>query len=67
MCRSVDRELLMSSAFRTGLDAAGRNYLVSTGRFVLRGIGHAQDLYALDPDVAANEVVAGKYERYLAG
>jgi len=67
MCRSVDRELLMSSAFRAGLDAAGRNYLVSTGRFVLRGIGHAQDLYALDPDVAANEVVAGKYERYLAG
>lgn len=66
MCRSVDRELLMSSAFRAGLDAAGRNYLVSTGRFALRGISRAQDLYALDPDIAADEVVAGKYERYLA-
>jgi len=66
MCASVDRELLTSTAFRTGLDAAGRNYLVSTGRFVLRGIGHAQDLYPLDPAVAADEVVGGKYERYLA-
>lgn len=67
MCRSVERELLTSSAFRGGLDAAGRNYLVSTGRFALRGIGRAQELYTLDPDIAADEVVAGKYERYLAG
>jgi adenylate cyclase len=67
MCSSVDRELLMSSAFGNGLEAAGRKYLVSTGRFALRGIGHAQDLYTLDPDIAADEVVAGKYERYLAG
>jgi adenylate cyclase len=66
MCSSVDRELLTSQAFRDGLDGAGRNYLVSTGRFALRGIGRAQDLYTLDPDVAADEVVAGKYERYLA-
>ncbi|MBR1281942.1 adenylate/guanylate cyclase domain-containing protein [Bradyrhizobium sp. AUGA SZCCT0177] len=65
MCRSVDRELLTSEAFRTGLDAAGRNYLVSTGRYALRGIGRAQDLYTLDPDIASDEVVAGKYERYL--
>jgi adenylate cyclase len=67
MCRSVERELLTSSAFRSGLDAAGRNYLVSTGRFALRGIGRAQELYTLDPDIAADEVVAGKYERYLVG
>ncbi len=66
MCRSVDRELLASSAFRTGLDATGQGYLVSTGRFALRGIGRAQDLYTLDPDIAADEVVAGRYERYLA-
>ncbi|HKU93763.1 MAG TPA: adenylate/guanylate cyclase domain-containing protein [Vineibacter sp.] len=66
MCRSVDRELLMSSAFRSGLDAAGRNYLVSTGRFALRGISRAQDLYTLDPDITADEVVGGKYERYLS-
>jgi adenylate cyclase len=67
MCRSVDRELLMSSDFRTGLDATGRKYLVSTGRFALRGISRAQDLYTLDPDIAADEVVAGSYERYLTG
>jgi adenylate cyclase len=66
MCRSVDRELLASSAFRAGLDAAGRDYLVSTGRYALRGIGRAQDLYTLDPDISADEVVAGSYERYLA-
>ncbi|HZE52581.1 MAG TPA: adenylate/guanylate cyclase domain-containing protein [Bradyrhizobium sp.] len=67
MCRSVDRELLTSSAFRSGLDATGRDYLVSTGRFALRGIGRAEDLYTLDPDIATDEVVAGGYERYLAG
>jgi adenylate cyclase len=66
MCRSVDRELLVSSAFCTGLDAAGRGYLVSTGRFALRGIGRAQDLYTLDPDIAADEATAGGYANYLA-
>jgi adenylate cyclase len=67
MCSSVDRELLASSEFRSGLDAAGRGYLVSTGRFALRGIGRAQDLYTLDPEIAADEAAAGRYERYLAG
>jgi adenylate cyclase len=66
MCRSVDRELLASSEFRDGLDATGRRYLVSTGRYALRGIGRAKDLYTLDPDIAADEVAAGGYERYLA-
>jgi adenylate cyclase len=67
MCGSVDRDFLVSSEFRAGLDAAGRRYLVSTGRCALRGIGRAQDLYTLDPDMAANEAVAGSYKRYLAG
>ena len=40
---SVKVALLTSQAFRTGLDATGRNYLVSTGRFALRGIGRAQN------------------------
>jgi adenylate cyclase len=65
MCRSVDRELLASADFRDGLDAAGRRYLVSTGRFALRGIGRAQDLYTLDPVIAADEAAAGRYGRYL--
>jgi adenylate cyclase len=67
MCGSVDRDFLMSSEFRAGLDAAGRRYLVSTGRYALRGISRAQDLYTLDPDMAANEALAGSYKRYLAG
>jgi len=67
MCRSVDRELLVSVAFRDGLDAAGQHYLVSTGRFALRGIGRAQDLYTLDPAIATNEALGGRYERYLKG
>jgi adenylate cyclase len=67
MCRSVDRELLVSAGFRDGLDAAGQRYLVSTGRFALRGIGNAQDLYTLDPAVATDEALAGRYERYLKG
>jgi adenylate cyclase len=66
MCNSVDREFLASAEFRSGLDATGRRYLVSTGRYALRGIGRAQDLYTLDPDIAANEAVAGSYERYLS-
>jgi adenylate cyclase len=67
MCVSVDRELLASSDFRSGLDSTGQRYLVSTGRFALRGIGRAQDLYTLDPDIGSDEVVAGRYDRYLAG
>lgn len=66
MCSSVDRGLLASAEFRTGLDSTGRNYLVSTGRYALRGIGRAQDLYTLDPVIAADEAAAGRYERYLA-
>src|SRR5215475_8482459 len=65
MCNSIDREFLASSEFCKGLDAPGRRYLVSTGRYALRGIGRAQDLYTLDPDIADNEVMTGSYERYL--
>jgi adenylate cyclase len=67
MCRSVDRELLASADFRDGLDAAARRYLVSTGRFALRGIGRAQDLYTLDPVISTDEAVEERYARYLKG
>ena len=56
---------MASAEFGTGLDATGRRYLVSTGRYALRGIGRAQDLYTLDPDIASNEAMTGSYERYL--
>jgi adenylate cyclase len=67
MCSSIDREFLASSEFCKGVDTTGRRYLVSTGRYALRGIGRAQDLYTLDPDIGANEAIAGSYERYLKG
>ena len=66
MCRSVDREFLVSASFHDGLDDTGRGFMVSTGRFALRGIGHAQDLYTLDPDVQTDESAARRYETYLA-
>jgi len=48
MCRSVDRPLLLSSSF---VEALGKDAppLASVGRFALRGVGEAQDLYTLDP------------------
>src|SRR4051794_16637931 len=66
MCRSVDRELLTSSEFCAGLDEEGRRYLVSTGRYALRGIGRAQDLLTLDPEIAASPSATKAYENYLA-
>jgi adenylate cyclase len=66
MCRSVDRELLASADFHSGLDSLGQRFLVSTGRFALRGIGRAQDLYTIDPDIGSDEAVAASYARYLA-
>ena len=49
MCRSVDRPVLVSSAFAEALPAYKRRDLVSVGRFALRGVGQAQDLFTLDP------------------
>ena len=66
MCNSVERDFLASSAFHAGLDATGRNHFVSTGRFALRGIGKAQDLYTLDPEIRSDESAAGRYARYVA-
>jgi adenylate cyclase len=51
MCRSVDRQVLMSSAFAAALPSHKRRELVSVGRFALRGVGRAQDLYTFDPEI----------------
>ncbi len=50
MCRSVDRPLLISSDFAGTLPAAARATLVSVGRFALRGVGRAKELFTLDPE-----------------
>ena len=49
MCRSVDRPVLISSAFAKTLPEEKRARLASVGRFALRGVGQVQDLYTLDP------------------
>ena len=51
MCRSVDQPLLVSSAFAGALGES-RKLLVSVGRYALRGVGQAQDLFTLDSDSA---------------
>jgi adenylate cyclase len=47
LCRSVDRPLLLSSAFVQAL-GADAPALASVGRYVLRGVAKAQDLYTLE-------------------
>jgi adenylate cyclase len=51
MCRSVDQDVLLSSAFAA---AAGsdRERLISVGRYALRGVGRPQELFTLEPDRA---------------
>jgi adenylate cyclase len=47
MCRAVDQPLLVSAAFAAALGDAGPR-LASVGRFALRGVRHAQELFTLD-------------------
>ena len=48
MCRSVDQPVLISSAFADVGDIKSR--LVSVGRYALRGVSQAQELFTLDHD-----------------
>lgn len=48
MCRSVEQPLLVSAGFAAALGDAGPR-LVSVGRYALRGVGHSQELFTLDP------------------
>ena len=50
MCRSVERNILMSAAFAGKLEDNRR--VVSVGRYALRGVGRAQELFTLDPEAA---------------
>jgi adenylate cyclase len=53
MCRSLDQEILLSSAFATSAEACAQR-LVSVGRFALRGVGQPQHLFTLDPGAAGD-------------
>jgi adenylate cyclase len=48
MCRSAERDVLLSDAFVAATGPADRRRLVSVGRYALRGIAHAQELYTLE-------------------
>jgi adenylate cyclase len=47
LCRSVERSLLVSSDFAAALGEA-KSRLVSVGRYALRGVGRAQDLFTVE-------------------
>jgi adenylate cyclase len=49
MCRSVDRGILLSSEFVAAIEEAERWQFVSVGRYALRGVGRAKELFTLDP------------------
>jgi adenylate cyclase len=51
MCRSVDQPVLISSDFAAALPDEYRSKLVSVGRFALRGVGRAKELFTLDPEL----------------
>ncbi len=50
MCRSADRDVLFSSEFRDCLPEPEQGDLVSVGRYALRGVGRAAELFTVDPD-----------------
>ncbi|MFL5317157.1 MAG: adenylate/guanylate cyclase domain-containing protein, partial [Microvirga sp.] len=47
-CRSVDRNVLTSSAFAEAAVADDRSRLVSVGRYALKGVARAQELFTLE-------------------
>ena len=49
MCRSADRTMLVSAEFAQAAPEPERSTLVSVGRYALRGVGRAQELFTLDP------------------
>jgi adenylate cyclase len=47
MCRSAERNVLLSQAFADAM--ASKHRLVSVGRYALRGVERPQELFTLDP------------------
>lgn len=48
LCRSVERDVLLSASFCTAAAPAERGRFVSVGRYALRGIERPQELFTLD-------------------
>jgi adenylate cyclase len=51
MCRSAERNVLLSAEFANAMAAADRPRLVSVGRYALRGVERPQELFTLVPAV----------------
>ena len=51
MCRSVDRSIVLSFDFMAATPEPERATIVSVGRYALRGVGRAQELFTIDPAV----------------
>ena len=49
MCRSVERNVLLSQSFADAMARLERGRLVSVGRYALRGVERPQELFTLDP------------------
>jgi adenylate cyclase len=49
MCRSVERDVLLSPAFYNAAAPEERAAFVSVGRYALRGVTQSQELFTLDP------------------
>jgi adenylate cyclase len=49
LCRSVERDVLVSSAFFAAASTSEQECLVSVGRYALRGVNRPQELFTLDP------------------
>lgn len=49
LCRSVERDVLVSSTFFAAASTSEQECLVSVGRYALRGVNRPQELFTLDP------------------
>jgi adenylate cyclase len=50
LCRSVEKDVLISSAFAAAASEAERARIVSVGRFALKGIKRPRELFTLEPE-----------------
>jgi adenylate cyclase len=50
MCRSVERDVLLSATLADAARPADRRRLVSVGRYALRGVAKAQELFTLEEE-----------------
>lgn len=49
LCRSLDQRVIVSAAFAAAAGCHGER-LVRLGRYALKGVGRAQELFTIDPD-----------------